>query len=252
MSNKKTSSATAVAIVTPAIPPKLKTGDDAQVKQTFQELFEGAQNGLRAVVAFGLYAEEIKQIKLKHGKFKDWLGATFPEVSYRSVVRHMELATSVMKACGVKSLKPFFKSATCGTFEHAGMLLTAPEKKCDEKAIEIRTKVFSLIDGKSARQLFFEFKQGEEDEDGNVKTKRGRLKGQGGASAAQRAKAKAAADAAEIEARELKAEEIGEWVKENVDDQHIGQISDKHKAILREAALLLTDYLKHNGKDSAK
>jgi hypothetical protein len=249
--SKKQKTETAVAIV-PAKPvkvPVLKTGDDAEVATNFKTLFEGAQNGLRAVVAFGIYAEEVKLTKLKHGQFKDWLAGTLPDISYRSVASYMQLASSVLEACGVKSLKGFFKSAACCTFEHSGLLLTAPEKECNEKAVEIRAKVFSLIDGKSARQMFAEFKQAEEDEDGNVKSKRGRLKGQGGASAAQRAKAKALTEAAEIEALELKAEEVVAWIDENCDDKHFGQMSDTWREKLLERGELLVSYLKKFKKE---
>lgn len=257
--NKPDAVPLAVAIAKPVKVPMLKTGDDAEVIAKFEELFKEAQNGVRRIVAFGIYAEQVKTTKLKHSQFGPWVKASFPEISYRSVRAHMQLAESALKAAGFKSLKAFFnrclpfQNGSVCHFAHCGELLLLPEKGMPDDAIEMRGQICKVIDGKSARQLFAEFKQADEDDESDT-PKRGRLKGKGGASAAQRAKAKAATEAAEIEAMELWAEEAEIIIQENADDAHWGRIADDKAAKLLEVLLTGADYLKGliNRRKSAK
>jgi len=164
----------------PVKAPSLISGDDEKVAAQFAELFHDAQNGMRRVVAFGIFAWQIKLTKLKHGKFGPWVEANFAAkgISYRTVRAHMQLTESALEACGIKGMKAFFKLAAPLPFSHCGELLLLAETKVPEAAKPLREKLCSLIDGKSARSLFTEFKQDDGDEE-SPNPKRGNLKSKG-------------------------------------------------------------------------
>jgi hypothetical protein len=230
-----------------AVIPKLTTGDDAEVAAKFKELFHEAQNGLRRVVAFGLYAWSVKLLKLKHGQFGPWAKATFEtiavdSISYRSVRAHMNLTKSALESCGVKSLKSALAKWQTLPISHSGEFLLLPDAKVPDQVKPIREKLFSIIDGKSARQLFAEFKQSEDDESDFPKAKRGRLKGQGGASKEQRAAAAEREEQSRIEAIELEANDFCSWIDKNCDAKKIALINQKTFEKLRERARLLVDF----------
>ena len=58
--------------------PSVKIGNDAELGKHLMKLFTDAQNGMRRVVAFGLFAWEIKETKLKHGQWGPWLAENAP------------------------------------------------------------------------------------------------------------------------------------------------------------------------------
>lgn len=209
--------------------PKLKSGLDEKVAEQFADLFHDAQNGMRRVVAFGMFAWQIKLTELKHGQFGPWVESNFAgKISYRSVRAHMQLTQSALEACGVKTMKAFFKLATPLPFSHSGELLLLADNKIPEAAMPLREKLCALLDGKSARALFTEFKQAEEAEDDSkpLKSKRGRLKGQGGASKEQRAAAAEREERERLSSLQLKADEVAEWLMENADLKGFARIDE--------------------------
>lgn len=203
--------------------PALKHGDQAEVAAKFLALFNDAQAVMPRVLAFGVYAHNHKLTELKHGQFLPWLRAICPadrppESFIRCVQSHLRLTESVLKAAGIKIRNAF---RIC----HGGELFLLPAADVPAASQPVREKVFDIIDGKSARQLFLEFKQADDDEE-NPKPKRGRLKGQGGASAAQRA-----AHQSKIETKELleivtAAENTRDWLDEVTDEQRLGRIHE--------------------------
>jgi hypothetical protein len=148
-------------------------GDDAvendYARGLLRQLYLEAQQGLRRVVAFGLYCYEIKE-RLKHGQFGPWLKENCPDISWRAARRYMELSRGVLEVAGL-SINDFGKTATCGQFAHRGEFLLLPDAKIPESLRPVREKICRLIDGKSARQLFFEFKTAD-DLDGEVIVRR--------------------------------------------------------------------------------
>lgn len=244
MNKTKANTSLAVAVI-----PSLKTGDDAEVLQTFRHLFQNAQNGLRAVVAFGLYAWSVKLLKLKHGQFGDWVKGNYETgkedaISYRSVRAHMNMTRSALEAAGIKSVENFLKTKLAAVLpnSHSGDFLLLPDAKIPIEIKPLREKIFSIIDGKSARQLFAEFKQSEDDESDFPKAKRGRLKGQGGASKEQREAAAAREEKARVEAIELEVDDFCSWIDKNTDAKGIPVINQKAFQKLRERARLLVDF----------
>jgi hypothetical protein len=126
-----------------------------------------------------------------------------------------------------------------------GQFLLIANKKVPESLAPMREKIFELVDGKTQRSLFLEFKQCDDD---SATPKRGRLKGQGGATKEQRA------NAAELEAQEritekkLKAEEIADWLLENADEKGFGEIfGTPELARLDKAMETARGFIKHGG-----
>jgi len=237
--------------------PSVKSGDDEQLAEQFVELFTDATNGMRRILAFGIFAWQIKLLQLKHGQFGPWVKARCESkgVSYRSVRSYMQLTQSSLEACGVK-LKPALAKWQTLPISHCGEFLLLPEGKVPESVKPIREKLTALVNGKSARQLFLEFKQSEDDGDEDVKPtpKRGRLKGQGGATKEQRAAAQAAQEQAEIDAMEIEAQDLCKWIDDVCDAKHLPRISDKVWDKLHARADQLVAFMRtvENGRKGAK
>jgi len=203
--------------------PTLIGGNDEAVKKQFGDLFADAQSGMRRVITFGIFALGVKLTQLKHSQFGDWVKGNFGESAYRTVRSHMQLTESTLEACGIKQLKPIFQNGSALPISKCGDFLMLPEAKVPEPLKPLREKICNIVDGKSARALFTEFKQAEEEitADGasRMKKRRGRLPGQGGATAAQREAARLRAEQEALE--ELKREYSGttKWCDANANDK---------------------------------
>lgn len=222
--------------------PKLKSGDDAKSAAQLKDMVAEAQNGLRRVVALGIFCFEIKS-KLAHGQFQPWLTAHCPEISLRSLKAYMQLTTGVLEKCKI-SLKSFLAKGQSLPISHSGEILSLPDAKVPNEAKPLREKICSLIDGKSQSQLFLEFKQVDEDED-EPKAKRGRRKGEGGATKEQRAAAALREEEERITALKLDAVDFAKWSDQNGDDKGVGAFrGSKEWTKLREAVEALATYMK--------
>ncbi len=237
----------------------LQSGNDAAAAKQLNKLFADAQNGMRRVLALGLFAWEIKEGQLDHGEFGAWLAKHCPKlatensitgkpVPSRALSGYMELTKNVLESCGCPSIKNYL--ATVAKFADdanlkPGQFLLIADKKVPESLAPMREKIFSLVDGKTQRALFMEFKQCEED---SAKPKRGRLKGQGGATKEQRANAEELERQERITERTLKAEEIADWLIEMSDDAGFGEIAGTAELdILDRAMEKARGYIKHHG-----
>lgn len=149
---------------------RIETPAGAAEAQILRELFTDAQNGLRRVIALGLYCHHIKKNLINHGTFQKWLSKHAPDISYRSLAAYMQLSLGILQKCGL-TLKGFSKQyerltnpQMCSTLHicHGGEILIRDEKDLPEWALSIRRKICELIDGKSSRQLFLEFKNARE------------------------------------------------------------------------------------------
>lgn len=236
----------------------LKSGDDAATAKQLTKLFGEAQNGMRRVVALGLFAWEIKERQLKHGQFGAWLAVHCPKLatvdektgkafSSRALRGYMDLTKSVLESVGFKTIGKYLDEAEqfagVKNLKHGGFLLLA-DKKVPDSARPLRDKICELVDGKTQRQLFLEFKQS--DDEG--KKKIGRLKGQGGATKAQRANAAERETQERITEKTLKAEEIADWLLEMSDDKGLGEIAGTPQlAALDKAMETARGYIRHQG-----
>jgi hypothetical protein len=223
------SKAVSLEVVTPKPVkiPALIHGDDDAVAKRFGELFEDAQNGLRRIVTFGLFALETKLVHLKHGQFGDWVKGRFGEGAYRSVRSHLQLTESTLEACGIKKLKPIFQNGSALPISKHNDFLLLPDAKVPEALKPLRDKICSIVDGKSARALFTEFKQAEDMEDDKpLKSKRGRLKGQGGATKEQREAAAAREERERLESIQSKADETTDFLLEYSDVKGFAKLDE--------------------------
>lgn len=164
--------------LTPALSPSGEGGaPGAREAKTLTALFEDAQNGMRRMVALGLYAHEIKS-QLKHGQFGPWLAEHAPGLSREfegralasmTLTRYMQLASGVLECTGYKLAEYLEKTKiTQCDLSHGGEILLLAEGEVPESSRPMREKICELIDGKTQRQLFAEFKTADEDEEGAV------------------------------------------------------------------------------------
>ena len=224
-----------VEVLPPANAPKLQDGTDKAAAKQLNKMFNEAQTGMRKIISLGLFAWELKEAKLKHGEFGSWLAAHCPKLATNDAVTgkprasralsgYMELTKNVLESVGIKTIGGYLETvAKCANDAHlkpGGFLLIA-DKKVPEELKEVREKICAIVDGKTQRALFMEFKQADDDSD---KPKRGRLKGQGGATKEQRANAEELERQERITEKTLKALEIGEWLTEMSDDKGLGEI----------------------------
>lgn len=125
-----------------------------------QELYDAAQNGMRRVIALGLYCFEIKS-KLKHGEFYPWLAEHLPDVSARTIRAYTQLTRDTLEAAG-------FQIRSALRISLGGEILTLPTDEVTGESAALRDKICAIVDGKTQRQLMLEFKTVNEDEDGNL------------------------------------------------------------------------------------
>jgi hypothetical protein len=230
--------------------PKLKSGDDAAIARELVARFDAAQNGMRAIVALGCFAWEIKEKQLKHGQWGPWLAEHAPSLCRKDSVTgapkassaltgYMTTTVSVLSSIGFDTIGKFLnavaKFPSNGNLSH-GQFLLLPDNEVPETVKPLREKIFALVDGKTQKQLFLEFKQAEEDGEGNVKTKRGRTKGSSGLTKEQRERAAARLEAARIEELAQNTKDTAQFLIENSDAKNFGMIDPKILRRLADAA----------------
>ena len=150
--------------------PQLTIFSDQEAAQKVRQLVQDAQDGLRRIIVCGLYLETIKA-DLPHGQFGKWLETYCPEISRRTISVWMSLTSNIREACGIKL------AAAANLKSPIYEAITLPPEDRPEEVRDVCARMDELMAGKSARQLLLEFKQAEEDEDGNLVARRGRLPG---------------------------------------------------------------------------
>lgn len=205
--------------------PSLKSGKNAEAAAHLRQLCDDARNGLRRVVALGMFCFKIKS-ELPHGQFQAWLTEHCSDISLRSLKAYMQLTDGVLKKCG-------FSNGQSLPICHGGEILLLEEAKVPKESRPLREKIFHLIDGKSAHQLMLEFAQADEDDDGNLKSKRGRTKGCKGTTKEQRQAAREREERERIEEIEISSGEYRKWMEKHGDAKGVGMISDAEFKKLR-------------------
>ena len=217
----------------------LKGGGDAVAAKQMNKLFTEAQTGMRRIVALGLFAWELKETRLKHGEFGTWLAAHCPKlatvdpvtgkgVASRALRGYMDLTKGVLESVGFDTVEKYLAAASgFSTAMNGGKFLLCPDKKVPDDVKPLREKIFELVDGKTQRALFLEFKQAKEDEEGNAKPKRGRMKGQGGVSAEQRAAAAEREEQARLEELAEQITESNEFELQIADATGLGKMDSR-------------------------
>lgn len=235
----------------------LSDGHDAATARALVSRFRDAQKAGRRIMSFGLFAWEIKTLRLKHSQWGPWLATHAPELCRRdsktdqpkpsaSLSTYMQMTKDVLEDMGFTIDKYFqhvSNSQQLGICRDGKFLLKDP-RKLPEPVRKLHDEFCTRVDGKSAKQIRFAFGQVEEDSTGDVKPKRGRLKGQGGASKAQRDAAAAADAKADRDARNLEADATTKWLLENADAKHAGEFDTARAEKLCEAAEYMAACLK--------
>ena len=230
-----------VKTAVPAIVPKLKSGNDTAVANRLVKLFNEANNGMRRIVSLGLFAWEVKEGQLKHGEWGPWLAANAPVLSRidsetqkpkasSALSAYMDTTRGVLENVGFPTIAKYLEESAKfprgREFKQGGFLLL-PEKKVPVAMKPLREKICALVDGKTQKQLHLEFKQTEEDEDGNRKVKRGQLKGSKGLTKEQREKAAAREEQERLNELEETVIERNEWLLEIADAKNLGALDSK-------------------------
>lgn len=234
----------------------LKDGHDSATARELLKRFKDAQNAGRRIMSFGLFAWEIKTVKLKHGQWGPWLAAHCPDLCRpdaatgkpkpsASLSTYMGMTEDILADMGFTIEKYFAHISNSQQLGicHGGKFLTLPDKKLPEPALKLKQEICNRVDNKTAKQIRFAFGQVEEDPvTEKLQPKRGRLKGQGGASKEQRAAAAAAEEAAKLTQLEAETEHLVKWIDDNCNDQQLGKISDAALARFLEACRLGIQY----------
>jgi hypothetical protein len=123
---------------------------DIQDVERLRFLYSEARNGLRRVVALGLFCFEIKT-RIPHGQFQPWLKANCDEISFRTLEAYMCLTKSVLERSG-------FQIPNALGICRGGDLLLTDGVDLTEDARKFKDAVCEVIDGKSWSQLRLEFR----------------------------------------------------------------------------------------------
>lgn len=134
--------------------PRLRDGNDVMAAERLRELVAGARDGVRRIIAAGLYVEKLAR-ELPHGQLSRWLEAYCPEVTSRSVRGWRALAMDILKAIGADWKQ-------CFHFEvPLELALLNPSLDVPETVKDTARKIDVLISNKSARELKFQLRASE-------------------------------------------------------------------------------------------
>jgi hypothetical protein len=156
-------------------PVHLRDGNDSAIATRLRGLVRDAEDGLRRMLVAGAFIDGLVE-QLPHGQLDRWLQQHVPDLPARTVRHWRTLYRNLLESVGAK--RQHVAAISGGSVE----LLAAPIESLPEEAREIRAKIDAQIAGKTARQLFLEFKSADADDDGNLHIKVGRRKGEGGRS----------------------------------------------------------------------
>jgi hypothetical protein len=239
-----------------ALNATLKTGNDAATAKQLNKLFAEAQNGMRRIVALGLFAWEVKETQLKHGEFGKWLLQHCPKLATveestgkvlasRALRGYMELTKGVLESCGVASIEKYLGSAA--KFAHdanlkPGQFLLLADKKVPDDLKPLREKIFELVDGKTQRALFMEFKQSNDDDD-QPKPKVGRSKGSSGLTKEMRELAAQHEEEERLNNLEQETKDTTDWLLKHADAKNLGMMDSKLLAKLQAANQTVSGFI---------
>jgi hypothetical protein len=245
-------------VVHPAVgAPRLKAGDDELTAKELVGRFGDAQNGMRRIMALGLFAWEIKEQHLNRGEFGPWLAAYAPALARTdaktgktkassALSSYMGMAKDVLEShkFTIKKYLGLISNSHARGNCRGGNFLLLPDAEVPKEIRPLHNKICSSVDGKTKRQIMLGFKQVEDDGDGNLKVKRGRRKGEGGASKEQREQAAGRDEKDRLEAIKLEATNFVGWINQNADNDHLGKVEDQAFNDLLSAALHLVIYMR--------
>ncbi len=133
-----------------------ETESAAQISQAFAEAKGQMETAIRKVLVCGLMMIDQKA-RCKHGEFGPWLEKHCPEIQWRTAQRWMETSDVVVSISQIRHRVVFASGGEIPLFR----LLSMPASELPAEGVEIQEKVFSLVDGKTQKQLQLAWKDTE-------------------------------------------------------------------------------------------
>lgn len=177
---------------------------------------------------------------IPHGRWDHWLTEHCPSLPRPTIGRYITEARSIAENLGWQ-ISHFEKFET-----PPHLLLTTPETSLKDPQKKERQLLLDFIENPGKFQPVTEYKQAQEDAEGAIKPKRGRVKGCLGTTAEQRQAV------AELEAQEaanairLRAEEFTAWLTGISDDQGMSALRGTREG---EALMAATSYFRQTYKN---
>jgi hypothetical protein len=169
------------------------------LSENFAKIHSQFLDSTKQAVWLGLFLVHIKQRgkddkSIPHGAFGPWLKDNLPNLSWDTICTYMRLAKDVAE-------KGKFQISEFRNFIGNGNL---------------PVELLKIVEGKTQKQLFLEFKQVEMGEDGEFRVKRGRSKGSNGNPRHVRDAGKFRNEQERLDALKLKMDEVSDWLDENL------------------------------------
>ena len=220
--------------------PSLKTMDNEKAAADLKALFGEAQEGVKRIAYFGFFALHVKIVELAHGEFLPWLAAYCPELPYRTVASHLQLARTVLQAMGVRPWKigPNMQRLH---ISHYGELLRITENDLNCAAKDSRKQMLEIIEGKSAQQLLAKYRRAEK---APAEPKVNHLYVWGGRGRCGGLAPRGRTGQDRLEAVQREIEQWAAWADQHVSMKDLAQVSARHQELLGGIHALLDDYVR--------
>jgi hypothetical protein len=230
--------------------PKLKAGDDKAIADVLTKRHARANEATKMIFDTGLLCFFIKE-NLDHGQFGPWLQAHCPDTMWRMNTKtgkavasstlswQMGFTKGLVEKCGTTVTKLLSQIPKVGNFGEKGefLQLAAGSElllKAPEQVVKVHADASKMVEGKTAYQLFWDFKQAEDreelikDEEGVTQqpAKPGRRKKEGGLTKEQREAAAARDEQERLESLQSKADEVTDWLLEHADVKGFAKLDE--------------------------
>jgi hypothetical protein len=167
--------------------------------ENFAKINSAFLDSTKRAVWLGIFLNHIKDKgkadgSIPHGMFGPWLKENLTDVPWDRANEYMRIGREVCEK-GKFQIRDFPQFAASGN---------------------LPSQILQLVEGKTQKQLFLEFKQVEMGEDGEFRVKRGRAKGSNGNPKHVRDAGKFRNEQERLDALKLKMDEVSDWLDENL------------------------------------
>jgi hypothetical protein len=144
------------ACTTVALVPRVEPA--VAISAAFASAKAAMDPAMRKVILCGLLMLEQKA-RLKHGQFDPWLKTNCPEIPERTARMYRDIAeAAVCITLEKKSFVQIGNDCRFGANFPISKLLQLSAGELPKPVAEIQSRLFELVDGKSQKQLLFDFK----------------------------------------------------------------------------------------------
>ena len=146
-----------ISPIRPIPAPDLSQQWAEEINSAFQETHQAFSDGLRKAAAFGALLNYVKEAGdsekvIPRGQFLTWIKVHCPDISIRTAQVYMQIADGICKKLQIRSLCVFDDLPL-------HKLLSMPSAELSQDALEVQSKVLSLIEGKTQQQLLLDFRE---------------------------------------------------------------------------------------------